>query len=424
MEDFCKSNPELCEFLPKQEQRYLLDANAFDFQKKYRIDVRNFSPELKQAMNVTLPENKKYKDLYIANKTPKANITQLSNDRLEQVALVKASKIAYSQGMREAQKYLESLNLKWTIDLPLSTPDSLVLVNPEGKVKVAYRGTEILNPEDIISDASIAKGVDRELPQYRRAQEQLRSTLLKYGKPQELVGFSLGGNRAISFSNEFKIPARVFNPYIFGKVLGENNELVSVTRTIDDIVSLGVGVTKIKNIEMINPLRDNINPIASHTLDNFESQGPRAMSEDYRQPLKATGIATGLIAGYLGEKTVNALEKKTRKKLNPDIHAGVSGGLGALYTLPFSGGALLPVVSSGAIAGYTASKVSRENIGTSNPAARGAVSGATAAGVGFATLLLGDAYYGAEIGSLFGPAGLIVGTALGGLIGAASSFIP
>jgi hypothetical protein len=206
--------------------------------------------------------------------------------------------------------------------------------------------------------------------------------------------------------------------------LFESNDLVNVTRTVDDIASLGVGYATPKSVESINPLKDNINPISSHTLDNFETNENRATLEDYRQPLKATSVATGLIAGYLGEKTVKALEKKTGKKLNPDIHSAASGFLGSVYSLPFTPGAtFFPVVSSGAIAGYTASKVSRENIGTTNPVARGATTGATAGAVGYGTLLLGDAYYGAELGSLFGPEGLIVGTVVGGLIGAVSSLV-
>lgn len=416
MEDFCKSNPELCEALPRQERQYILDANAFDFQKKYRIDARSFSPQMKEKF---IRQGK----MVIPNSRIKANITQLSDERLEQVALVKASKIAYSEGLPAAQRYLDLKGLKWTIDPSLSTSDSLVLVNPQRQTKIAYRGTEVLNPEDVISDASILVEKEQELPQYRRAQQQLRATTLKYSQPIELIGFSLGGNRAMALSNEFKIPARVFNPYIFGKVLEQPNKLVSVTRTVDDIVS--IGFKKIKNVEHINPLKDSLNGIASHTLDNFETNQNRATLNDYLQPMKATGLAPSLIAGYFGEKTLGYLENKTNKKLSRDSRSAAGGSLSAFYALPFTPGvSFLPAVSSGAIAGYTASRVSRENIGTSNPVARGAVSGATAAGVGYATLLLGDAYYGAEIGSLFGPAGLIIGTVLGGLVGAGASLIP
>jgi hypothetical protein len=429
MDDFCKRNPELCELLPPQEKQYLLDSNAFEFQRKYRIDARTFSPELKKALNF---EDRNQKVRYIANKPVKATIKFLTNDRMEQVALVKASKIMFSSGLKDAQKHLDlETQGKWKIIPELSNYDSIVVINPNKQIKIAYRGTEITNAEDVVSDVAIAKdtftglGADRQLPQYRRAQEQLRTTILKYSKPVELVGFSLGGNRAMSLSNEFKIPARVFNPFVAGKVLYESNDLVNVTRTVDDIASLGVGYATPKSVESINPLKDNINPVSSHTLDNFETNENRATIEDYRQPLKATGIATGLVAGYLGEKTIKALEKKTGKKLNPDIHSAASGFLGSVYSLPFTPGAtFLPVVSSGAIAGYTASKVSKENIGTSNQVARGATTGAVAAGVGYSTLLLGDAYYGAEVGSLFGPEGLVIGTLVGGLIGAASSLIP
>jgi hypothetical protein len=250
----------------------------------------------------------------------------------------------------------------------------------------------------------------------------MRRTILRYNKPTELIGFSLGGNRAMSLSNEFKVPARVFNPYILGKVLNQPNSLVKVTRTVDDIAS--IGFKGIKDVEHINPLRDNLNPIQSHTLDNFETNANRATLNDYLQPLKATGIAPSLVAGYLSEKTLESLEKKYGKKLSRETRPAVSGALSSVYALPFTPGVtFLPAVSSGAIAGYTASKVSQENIGTRNETARGAVTGATAAGVGYATLLLGDAYYGAEVGSLFGPEGLIIGTVIGGLIGAGASLL-
>ena len=72
-----------------------------------------------------------------------------------------------------------------------------MLIGDDG-VKIAYRGTKIQNLGDVSTDAMIAAGVEEHHPQFRGAEEQLRLVSEKYGVPNELVGYSFGGTKAMT----------------------------------------------------------------------------------------------------------------------------------------------------------------------------------------------------------------------------------
>lgn len=368
----------------------------------------------------------------------KANISSLTPERLEQATMVEASKVAYQYGFKEANKFLVSKGVPYYINENLSTHESLVLVKPQQTgsiIKIVYRGTDPKNMVDLASDIAITKGLDRVLPQYNRGDAQLRKVIAEYGKPNELIGFSLGGNRAISLGSTYKIPVQAFNPFIAGNVIKDLRsqfgiENVNITRTSDDIASLGLSFTKARNIEVINPLTDSINPIESHALRNFLSNETRAVPNVNLTSAKATSITGGLIAGYLGEQTLKHLEKKTGYKPTNQIHSVASGFLGGVYTLPFLATAtaseIIPIVPASAIsslAGYEVSKNISQPLSKGNQKVKAGVAGATAGAVGSASLVLADAIAGSRIGSILGPEGIVIGAFVGGLIGELGSLV-
>ena len=66
----------------------------------------------------------------------------------------------------------------------------------------------------------IAAGVEEHHPQFHNAEEQLNLVTEQYGAPRELLGYSLGGNKAMTMGNKFGIETTTFNPFL-GKKLGK-----------------------------------------------------------------------------------------------------------------------------------------------------------------------------------------------------------
>lgn len=439
MNQFCRENPTLCEEL--KNQPLTINQSVRFNQPIPTIKKKQSSREyLTKETPSTQSSNFKTPIRLFPTKPLKANIKELSPERLEQANLVEASKIAHFSGYDEASKYLKSKGIDYYIDRNLSTPESLVLIKPQQTgsiVKIVYRGTDVSNVVDLASDVAIAKGIDRQLPQYQRGDAQLRKVIAEYGKPKELIGFSLGGNRAISLGTTYKIPVQAFNPFIGPRVIKDLRsdfgvENVNITRTPDDIASLGLAYTKARNIEIINPLVDSLNPITSHSLKNFLTNEPRETPNVNLNLAKGATIGSSLLAGYAGEQTLKHLERITKLKPTNKVHSVASGFLGGVYTLPFIATApvaeLIPIVPASAIsslAGYTASQNSTQPFSRSSKDTKikAGVGGATSGAVGAGSLVLADAIFGSEIGSVLGPEGIVIGAFVGGLIGEVGSLL-
>ena len=398
----------------------------------------------KVSENVSFQQSKKVKRIPFSPTIPqKANITELSPQRLEQAYLVEASKIAHFEGFDSATKYLKSKGLTWYIDEKLSNPESLVLIKPTEKgslVKIAYRGTDVSNVVDLASDAGIAASLDRTFPQYRRGDAQLKSVIATYGKPNELIGFSLGGNRAISLGTAYKIPVQAFNPFIGGSpvkpsvlqdLLFSNFAInnVNITRTSDDIASLGLAFTRAKNIETINPFVDAIDFRESHALTNFLSNGERVSLNDSFHNARAVGTIGGLVSGFLGEQTLLQIEKHTGLKPTNNTHAIASGFLSGVYTLPllssYAVSEVVPVVSAATISSLASNIAFKESSQPlkGNQKIKQTTAGAVAGATGTASLILSDALLGSRIGGVLGAEGIAIGAFVGGLIGLGGSLI-
>ena len=158
--------------------------------------------------------------------------------------MVKASKIAYEESFTAAQNYLDKQGIPYDIDTALSSKESLVLLGDDG-VKIAYRGTKIRNISDVSADAAIAVGAEQHHPQFKTAEEQLRLVTQKYGAPNELIGYSLGGNKAILLGDANGIPSTTFNPFLGKSLVSSSSEVPhTILRTTEDFASLGIGMAK------------------------------------------------------------------------------------------------------------------------------------------------------------------------------------
>jgi len=390
-----------------------------------------------------------------------ASDSYVPEDVLMKARFAQASKIYYTSGLSDAQDYLDSFGYDYMIDDNLSTSIGLVLINNEtGEITISYRGTDINNPADLLTDALGVGGLETLSPEYGSVKEQLEAVTEMYGKPTELVGFSRGSVLSMNLGNEYDIPTTELNPFISPSLVltqdsGSNHEIF---RTLNDPVSILAMGTKPNsnwNVRSIAPLEDTLNPLQEHMLTNLlTNETPRRMgnlqdssfSPEIIDALHPTSQAKGLIAGILGYKEAQSINKLSGNRLGDTGVATLGGGLGAVNTSLFSSAlagsaegltaaALLPEAvagASGGLAGYETSVAvaqalknkgaNQDTIESVSLIAGGGVGGATAATVGVGASVLGAAATGGEIGSFFAPetagASILIGAGVGATIGA------
>ena len=206
----------------------------------------------------------------------KPSIRDLSQEQMNKAKMVKASRIAYEKDFEAAQTYLDNEGIAYDIDVELSSKESLVLIGDDD-VKISYRGTKISNATDVTADAAIAVGVEQHHPTFKTAEEQLNLVTEKYGVPNELLGYSLGGNKAITMGNLKGIDTTTFNPFLGKNLLASKSEAThSILRTTEDFASLGIGLTRGNwEVNSILPHQDKLNPVEAHELENFTETSAR-----------------------------------------------------------------------------------------------------------------------------------------------------
>jgi len=205
------------ESIPKKSKKFNIPnaPNSFQFPN---------APNAPNAQN-NIPKNKdmpKIPDaLHISKgKYFKPTNTSIPDDILMKARFAQASKIYYEEGESAAQDYLDSFDINYTIEHTLSTGIGLVLINNDtGEVTIAYRGTDINNPTDLLTDALAFGGAETLSPEYGNVKEQLEAVTEMYGKPAELVGFSRGSVLSMNLSNEYDIPSTELNPLISPSLL-------------------------------------------------------------------------------------------------------------------------------------------------------------------------------------------------------------
>ena len=246
------------------------------FFSDYRRPSAYDKPEEEEASTVVAPppsppaSEKPRAPVRIAPLKP--NVQDLTQAQINKARMVKASRIAYTDDFEAAQTYLDEQSIPYDIDTTLSSKEGLVLVGDDG-VTIAYRGTEIRNPTDLSADAMIAVGVEESHPEFRTSDEQFKLVQETYGPPNELVGYSLGGTKAMTLGNKHGIDTTTFNAFTGKNLLAsESTATHNVIRTTEDFATLGIGLAGTKKnweVSSILPHQDKLNPIEAHNLNNF-----------------------------------------------------------------------------------------------------------------------------------------------------------
>ena len=241
-----------------------------------------------------------------ATRPIRASHTELTGDERMKAKMLEASKIAeleskttnridltreqrinrLQRGFDKAQRYLDKEGIPYIVEPELSTGEGLVLIHKEtGIPKVAYRGTNFKNISDLKTDLAIIHGTEELTPQFRSAEDMVLATNEAYGPVEELLGFSLGGAKAITTGQKLGIKTTTFNPAVGPQHLknvplnsGDNHTIIRTTENPTDALA-GFKPTAFK-IKSILPLQETkwLNPesgLSVHDLANFSQTGIR-----------------------------------------------------------------------------------------------------------------------------------------------------
>jgi len=96
------------------------------------------------------------------------NTASLTEEERVNAQMIRAGKTAYKKGFVAAQAEVDAGSLRgWKIDTELSSSEGLVLTKGE-EIRVAYRGTDFANFNDLVTDAAIVAGREQLAPQMVR----------------------------------------------------------------------------------------------------------------------------------------------------------------------------------------------------------------------------------------------------------------
>lgn len=240
--------------------------------------IKEIKDKIKEATD-TLDNQTKQEQInraknYSVLSNVKSNIKNVSSEVRQKAQMVKASSIAHDKGLDSAQDYLDQMEIPFKIDKELSNTESLVLTNPEGDVKIAYRGTKWNNLEDVKTNLKIISGTEEGGTQYNQAMEQINKVKTKFGKlPSELIGFSKGSALGMNMGEKFGIDTTNFNPFLGRKLINDvGNSKNIIYRTATDLPSIGIGLKNSNpnyDIKVIDAVKGTPNPVKAHSIDNF-----------------------------------------------------------------------------------------------------------------------------------------------------------
>ena len=287
------------------------------FAKNTNVRVGSFSPadETEPPANLfveqtTIQEKRKRKVVGLkgnATNPIKASHTDITPEERMKAKMLEAAKIAELEakttnidyildadtnqarldyGLGKAQEYLDAEGINYTVEPNLSTKEGLILINNEtGVPKAVFRGTNFKNVSDLKTDLAIVHGQENLTRQFKSAKELVLATNEQYLPVDELLGFSLGGAKAITIGNELGIKTTTFNPAISPSHLknvplnsGDQHTLIRVTE--DPVSALSGFKPSAFKIKSILPLNEPkwLNPESGasvHDLTNFSKTGAR-----------------------------------------------------------------------------------------------------------------------------------------------------
>jgi hypothetical protein len=121
-----------------------------------------------------------------------------------------AEHAAAAYGRQEAIDSLISQG--WTRDNDLSNGNYQTMTK-DGKSVLAYRGTDVTNPDDLLVDGYIAMGNETMTKRVKEAKDVARRAAEKYGHDNvTLTGHSLGANQGIHASRSTGLKMVGYNP--------------------------------------------------------------------------------------------------------------------------------------------------------------------------------------------------------------------
>jgi len=212
----------------------------------------------------------------------KPTITELPTDAKQLAELVKVSAVWEKNGIRglaKAKKRLELNSPGYTLDTELSTPEHIVVKNPQGKVTVAFRGT---NPKATIKSGAgkgipepimwlnILKGGNEGKHYDQHNMEKIRDDLLKkynINDIEHITGYSMGGTKAHRLANLLKKDSTTFNPLVGKRFFDKTdpNTTHQIYRTTEDIATTA-GLLQGKDLQS-NVKIESIDPVKKHQID-------------------------------------------------------------------------------------------------------------------------------------------------------------
>tara|TARA_R110001632_G_scaffold141627_1_gene257624 strand:+ start:267 stop:2717 length:2451 start_codon:yes stop_codon:yes gene_type:complete len=303
------------------------------YQNKKQNRINNsFEPKTKPKMKYKKEKRKNAGMIGTTAEPIKASHTELTNDEIMKAKMLEAGKIAeieskttnldmilddqtYQQrvqrGIFKAQEYLDEQGIKWTINPELSNREGLIITeNATGISKAVYRGTNFKNVQDLQADLAILHGTEGQTQGIKTGKAQLeRANEILPTPVEELLGFSLGGNRSITLGQELGIPTTTFNPAVSltniknVPIGGDLHTIIRTTENPTDILA-GFKPNAFK-IKSILPLEETswLNPASGstvHDLVNFSKTGARRsnnlelLHNDFQNASKLHGELVGI----------------------------------------------------------------------------------------------------------------------------------
>jgi hypothetical protein len=293
MDTFCKEYPYFCEKNVLNEQGYLNLFKSVSAGKiiPHKGIIKNTTIKVKtlpkeKEKKEKLIEKKPMKKLFFRGKPTKATEKIVPEDILVKAKLANASRIFYESGYDVAQDYInENIGENtYIIEPDLSNDIGLVVLDQNDNVSISYKGTDVNNPQELLTDGLSIFGKETNSPEFSVAKSQLENVIESYGKPQELIGFSRGSLFSMHLGNEFKINTTELNPLISPSLLNsqKTGSVHEIFRTKGDPISfLAKGTTKDSKwrVRSIDPLKDTLNPIEEHSLSQLLTNDSPRRSE-------------------------------------------------------------------------------------------------------------------------------------------------
>lgn len=98
------------------------------------------------------------------------------------------------QNPNEARQTLNGMGFKYDDDL--STPESKVFLDRQGRPNIAFRGSKRVFDDFLGSDVKLALGLEKYDKRFQEAQHLTKLVEDKYQQPANVFGHSLGGSLA------------------------------------------------------------------------------------------------------------------------------------------------------------------------------------------------------------------------------------